>query len=109
VNRAASLKQEITQDELPTSRSGWLLDEREAVKGIETKDTSDSEEKGPGMEVHHLDGKVLMSPSPSQGQRELAGGEKISAQAANDWGHRGEGGGNHAIGCEISRSLAGRG
>jgi len=86
VNRAASLKQEITQDEEPARRPGRLLDEREAVKGIQTKDTGNSEEKGPGMEVHHLDSKVLTSPSPSQGQRELTGGEKISAQAANYWG-----------------------
>ena len=52
------------------------------------------------MEVHHLDSKVLMSPSPSECQREFAGGEKISAEAANDGRRRGEGGRNHAIGCE---------
>ena len=56
------------------------------MKGIETEDTGDPEEKSPGMEVQRLDSKVLMSPSPSQCERELAGGEKISAQAANDWG-----------------------
>ena len=76
MNRPASLKQEITQDKEPACRPGRLLDEGEAVKGIETEDTGNSKEKGPGMEVHHLNSKVLMSPSPSQCQREFAGGEK---------------------------------